>query len=52
MHNKQLTQVCLTDDDVVVVVFPRLREFWESVRPFIPRLRFHLFFFLFFQSGD
>ena len=26
-------------------LFPRLRGFWENVRPFIPRLRFFFFFF-------
>ena len=35
---------------VVVVlsffVFPRLRGYWESVRPFIPRLRFFFFIYL------
>ena len=25
--------------------FPRLRGFWENVRPFISRLRFFFFFF-------
>ena len=33
---------------VVLAFFPRFREFWETVRQCIPRLRFFLFFFSFF----
>ena len=34
-------------------LFPRVRGFWENVRPFIPRLRsfFFLFFFLEVRLG-
>ena len=35
----------MTDEKATWWLFPRLREFWENVQQFIPRLPFFFFFF-------